>query len=525
MGKKATDSALKTKAPFRVLFSNDFTNIQSCVSPYHQKGQQWTPQMLEATVDETAGMGVEVHMLQPCSTWVPWWKSEVYSMQEHYKWWKEKFGVDIPKMGVHEYIINGGDPFEDFINRCRKHKIAPFISVRLNDGHHLEHVDTPRNTKGHHTICKFYAEHPEYRIGADLKSWDQHVQNWAIPQVREYKFSLIKEICENYDIDGLELDFMRHTSYFQLDKTTKEQRAEIMTGFVSRVRTVLDETSKNGKHRWLCVRVPAYLSVNDKLGVNLPDMVTAGVDMINASAFFFTEQQSDIGKIIKSVPDTPVYLEMCHTTMTGKKVAKGYDVFTYRRVTDKQYYTTAHLAYSQGAAGVSAFNFVYYREHGSGEGRGPFNEPPFHVFKKLGDPKWLAKQRNQHYFLARGYGGRVEPANYLPKKFEAGHKEMFRLYMAPPTGGWQKDAKLRIQSEMDLAGSSWTAEINGIQLRKTEDLSEPYPNPYPHLLGTEETLRGWVVPKALLKDGFNEIEIAIVKGKTAKIIFLDLAAK
>ena len=32
---------------------------------------------------------------------------------------------------------------------------------------------------------------------------------------------------------------------------------------------------------------------------------------------------------------------------------------------------------------MSAFNFVYYREHG-GAGRGPFNEPPFEVFKHLG---------------------------------------------------------------------------------------------------------------------------------------------
>ena len=55
-------NAVRPKPPFKVLYSNDFTNIQSCVSPYHSKGQEWTPEMLEATVDETAGTGVEVHM-------------------------------------------------------------------------------------------------------------------------------------------------------------------------------------------------------------------------------------------------------------------------------------------------------------------------------------------------------------------------------------------------------------------------------------------------------------------------------
>jgi len=52
------------KAPFRVLFSNDTTNIISNVSPFHKRGESFRPEMLEASVDETAGC-VDVHMLQP----------------------------------------------------------------------------------------------------------------------------------------------------------------------------------------------------------------------------------------------------------------------------------------------------------------------------------------------------------------------------------------------------------------------------------------------------------------------------
>ena len=28
---------------YKVLFSNDSTNIETCTSPYHEKGQSWTP--------------------------------------------------------------------------------------------------------------------------------------------------------------------------------------------------------------------------------------------------------------------------------------------------------------------------------------------------------------------------------------------------------------------------------------------------------------------------------------------------
>ena len=55
-------SMKKEKAPFKVLFNNDTTNIMTCTSPYHKKGEQFREDMLDGTVDETAGTGVEVHL-------------------------------------------------------------------------------------------------------------------------------------------------------------------------------------------------------------------------------------------------------------------------------------------------------------------------------------------------------------------------------------------------------------------------------------------------------------------------------
>ncbi len=516
-GQTAPSAPKTPKPPFRVLFSNDFTNMETCVSPYHKKGQRWTPEMLEATVDETANTGVEVHMLQPCVTWVPWWKSEVYSMQEHYDFWFGKYG-NYPTMPVHEYIIKGGDPFEVFINRCREKGLTPFISVRLNDGHHLENVDIPNNKRGGHCICKFYAEHPEYRIGTNLKSWDQRVHNWAIPAVRNYKYQLIEEICQNYDLEGLELDFMRHGSYFQVDKTTGKQRADIITGFVGKVRRLLDRTAKPGQHRWLSVRIPCILSPHERLGIDVARIAAAGVDIINASPTYYTVQQHDLAKIVKMAPGTAVYLEMCHTTTQGKRVAQGYDSSTYRRTTDEQYYTAAHLAYARGAVGVTAFNFVYYREHGQGE-RGPFNEPPFHIFKGVGDPQWVARQP-QHYILAKSYSVPNMPKDFTPKT-----TVKYPLDMAPPAGGWTADATLRIQSDNLMNNSKWVASFNGVGLKAAEDLAEPYPSPYTPLLGTKEIMRGWTIPNGLLRDGINQLELTMQAGSHVNVVYLDIAVK
>jgi hypothetical protein len=45
------------KPPYRVIFSNDSTNVISCTSPYHKRSEDWRPEMLKASVDEVARQG------------------------------------------------------------------------------------------------------------------------------------------------------------------------------------------------------------------------------------------------------------------------------------------------------------------------------------------------------------------------------------------------------------------------------------------------------------------------------------
>jgi len=147
--------------------------------------------MLEASVMETANTGVNVHMLQPGLGWIPWWKSKVYPADQHYKWFKERTGLEPDCFG--QYMLDGGDMVKVFIETCRGAGLAPFVSIRLNDGHHLE--NTGMNNAGSIWVSRFYEEHAEYRIGPEIRSWDEHVHNWAIPEVRAHKFAFIREIC------------------------------------------------------------------------------------------------------------------------------------------------------------------------------------------------------------------------------------------------------------------------------------------------------------------------------------------
>ena len=510
------------KAPYRVLFTND-SNAETCVSPYRPKGQPYSLEWLKASVDETAGTGIQAHFIQPGEGRIPNWRSRSYPIEEHLAFYKDRFDIE-PRPGSREACLAGGaDLVREFVARCGQHDLAPFVSLRLNDGHGLE--DAGKGTHWALATCpRFYVEHPEYRIGPEPENWEQRVLNWKIPEVRDEKFRFIEELCEQYDIAGFELDFMRHCSFFQVDRTSFDERVNVMTDFVARVRSLLDRTAPAGQHRWLCVRVPAHLHAHDALGIDLAAWVAAGVEMVNLSHYFFTEQCSDFAAVRQAIPDAAIYLEMCHTTRSGPLTSdeSNYDNFSFRRTTPTQYYTTAHLAYARGLDGVSAFNFVYYREHGVGE-RGPFCEPPFHVFAHLGDPAWLAQQP-QHYFLSDVWDSPCVPGRPLPVDLEPGQQASFSINMAPPAGGWQDAGRLRIQSLSDLGSSVWRATLNGVELNETQDRSEPYGNPYPALLGKAAQHRAWLVPPGLPRDGDNPIVIAFERGPgPATLVFLDLA--
>ncbi|MCA1962771.1 MAG: hypothetical protein LDL31_02355 [Prosthecobacter sp.] len=500
------------RAPFRVLYSNDLTNITSCISPFHPERAPFRPEMLDATIDEVSGL-VDAHLLQPGLGVVPLWPSRVVDLQEHFAWIRQRYGQRPD--GFSQYVLAGGDLVQRFIDRCRARGQAALISLRMNDAHHKELADPqpgmrPGSSIGM-SVTRWYVEHPEHRIrpgslrGADL------VLNWVVPEVRLQKLAMIRELEENYDLDGLELDFLRFYSYFR-PETPLEQRCEIMTGFVTETRRIL------GPERWLGARVPCYLPALAELGLDLKALVAAGLDMVNASAHYFTTQQHDLAALRAQTLGAALYFELCHTLWKGEKVQAGYDVFPFRRATQEHLHTSAHLAYARGADGISLFNFAYYRQHGQGDGRGAFGEPPFEALRALRKPETLAK-KPQHWFIAPGWRAPGMKPLPVPRVMLPGKVAKFQFDLAAPHG----DARLRIQAAQNLAGTGWSAFFNGVALEATQDVSEPFDVPFPSMLGQPEEMRAWEVPARLLLDGKNSLELTQKSTDPVTVLFLDLA--
>lgn len=502
----------------RVLYSNDTTNITSCVSPWRNPKDGFTDDQLRATIREAAS--ADVHMLQPGLGWIPWWESELYSAKAHYEDFLGAFGLKKPN-AFGRYLLGGGDLVRALSDECVELGVLPFVSFRLNDGHHtreLKHsLETGIPDQG---MSRHYWENLDrYRLGDDVSNWDEAVFDWSIPEVRDHKAALIAELCDTHEFAGLELDFLRHWVRFSAELTTPEQRSELTTSFVKAVRTALDRKTWKGHSRWLGVRVPAHLEIHPDQGIDLARLVQeAGVDFINLSYSYFTIQDDAVARVRAILPDTPVYVEMTHTTLTGKALS-GSGTQPYLRTTDEQFYTTAQLAYEQGATGVSLFNFAYYRDH-STPLIGPFHEPPFHVLEKLKDRDFLARQ-SQWYFLTAGRNDPVLATMQLPALVQRNEPHVFHLRTSP-TEHHTQDGLLRFRAKEPIADREIEIRLNGTVLSAAPFVAKPIDHPYEVWLGEPDEIVCFKVPRDLVRSGPNEIEFLLKTGIRVPLIWLDL---
>ncbi len=518
------------KVPFRTLYNNDSTNLLSCFSPWsnprnNSKPEVFSQKLIAASVAEVAGL-VDVQLFCPGLCWVPWWKSKVDPAPEHYLWYYQLIGHPKgPYDAYARYMMAGGDMVQGFLDACRGRGQTAFVSFRLNDEQFLETIDNTVVLTS--KMCRFWYENSayvsatNYTLGNDYLVSPERAQNWSIPEVRDYKFRLLKEIC-GYDIDGLELDFNRSASFFPLGSDAGENQA-IMVEFIRDVRKALDQgpdpdRGTSPRRRYLCVRVPSFVDVHEKLGISLPAFVEAGVDMVNVSDGYFTTNESDLPLIRSLIPETSIFFETTQTTNWTAALPDGSRPFL--RTTGQQFDTAANIAYRQGADGISVFNFAYYRQTSnaiaSDPGVGPFTEPPFHVLDGLrnsdhvsGSPQW--------HVLAVDHNTYISPSMQMPQTLDVGQSCTFTLSMFPR--GRQPDGILRLRVALPIgyAGGpvpAWTstAELNNTSLEPVAFVAAPLSDPYQANLAVDPSrFCCFKVDGGAVTEGQNLITVTLVQ--------------
>ena len=182
-------------------------------------------------------------------------------------------------------ILNerGLDPYAHWIARAREKGISPWLSMRMNDVHE---VDNPKS----YLHSRFWVAHPEYwRVpGSTSGSWVNRAFDYAIPEVRAHHMKLLVELLERYDVDGIELDWMRFGWHFAPGK--EEEGAAILNAFMRQARDLTNQWAiKRGHPIQLAARCPTHPDAALGLGMDGVTWAKEGlVDVLVPSPFWFS---------------------------------------------------------------------------------------------------------------------------------------------------------------------------------------------------------------------------------------------
>ena len=181
---------------------------------------------------------------------------------------------------------HGRDSLQIQTDFCHEHGMEAFWSLRMNDAHDSHPPGTRRWTYG---LAPFKQDHPEYLMG-EPEDWEKYEDglkkawshmDFGFPEVRAHVFGVIQEVCQGYDVDGVELDFLRSYPYFRETlemRPAEEEHVGMMTDLVRQVRNVADEVAeRRGRPLLVAARTPYTVADARFIGLDVETWMSEGL--------------------------------------------------------------------------------------------------------------------------------------------------------------------------------------------------------------------------------------------------------
>jgi hypothetical protein len=367
---------------------------------------------------------------------------------------------------------------------------------------------------------EFWLDHPEYWMG-DHPGW--HASggyNFAHKAVRDHKLERIKEECEMYNIDGVELDFMRFFELFPFEHG--REYLDVMTDWMKEIKQSINQIAKNKKTKiMLTVRIPPRLElcmdkgldVKKWLKLNLIDFISVGPHWICDPNLPVAKFKTELGN-----PDIPFYV----TVDDGQFQPREFRSNGIYRGTAANYYAV-------GADGLYLFNFFFSEKEQQQLAEIKKNNDAFIVtikepsmLSELGSAKAL-ENRNKIYTLSDG----SQETSYrhetpfpifmsaweeykvkmnIPENFSANKPEMVTLFLRGT-----KDSKFQVKLNgtfIDAANS----DIADLYKRKANLLPE-------------DDVYVFNIPFKLLKNGYNDFNLRSIQPRPFFMKRIEVAVK
>lgn len=396
---------------------------------------------------------------------------------------------------------------------CRQRGVSPWISIRMNDMHGANsweksymNSDAQRDPK-----FRLNGKSPNPEVPANYM---EQSLNYAHREVRDYMLLQIREIVEDYDYEGLELDWLRCP--FCCNAPATQAEIDMMTNWITEVRAVTQQrAAKTGRPYPLGLRLPCRLGLLKSIGLDVVALARAGViDFVGFSNGWQTtwdvpyadlrRQLGDKVAIYGNIEDAPNWMEA--RDESGKNTS-------YRLLSASPELLRGNAAGKlvMGVDGIELFNFFCTDE----DHHNPSARDRQARYESLGNISNLQALRGEtkHYALASSLGGFMFPlwefAEQVPAVIEPERKHAFRLTMSSEPTDRNLELVIQVVTERTEATPNLGLSFNGSWPRY--DLEENDRLLFPTGVYTQhiEKHRAFNlrVPVSDILDGWNEVVV------------------
>jgi hypothetical protein len=476
----------------RIIFNND-----GCDAVYYTN--QATPEALLACRTSPLA-GTHVDTIFYC-TWCSGFSNFTHRTRIGHVFTRTESQLSNNK--VDRFIAQGTDPLEIMVDFCHQHQIEIFWSFRMNDTH-----DASSAWYGPLLFPQLKKDHPEWLLGSRDKPtrygrWTG--VDYGRQEIRDLAFRFVEEVCQSYDVDGIELDFFRHLNYFKrvsMGRDAGPDEREMMTSLLRRIREMGErEGRKRGRPILIAVRAPDSVEYSAAMGLDLAGWLKDDlVDLLVVGGYFrLNPWKTSVSLSHKH--DVPVYPCLSESRLKGEAQKVRASIECYR--------ARAMNVWDSGADGVYLFNF--------------FN-PHSPLWRELGDPNALATMDKVYTTGARGVGtanswlagglrflNRSPLSPERPRTLEPGEAVTVPLRVGEQVGKAGGDRQPEVRLRVQIQGLSDPGEMSA-RLNDTAITGGT---------ASEEWLEYSVAP-ALVRKGVNRFQFVLKPESKARPVLKDL---
>ena len=204
-------------------------------------------------------------------------------------------------------IKSGYDPLMVVCEHAHKQGLNFLPHLLLN----MSHVDHDRVTSCR--VADFTTEHPKWQVGEEPDyteaEFDQPNRlSYTVPEVRENRLAVIRELLGDYPTDGIEINFHDYTPF--IARREVAEHTDTVTDWVRQISQACDEAARTqGRQKRLVARISATLEGSRLIGHDVETWVKEGlVDTIVAMPVGgdFSSETARLREIVTLTEDTGI---------------------------------------------------------------------------------------------------------------------------------------------------------------------------------------------------------------------------